>query len=263
MRKFLFAVMALCIVFLTSGCIKCTYNIELDNKDNITITQTSAINTTILKSFDENAAETIEKNIEKEKDKIQEDGSKVEIYKEGDFTGAVKTKSLKVKDFKLAELPEGFIPAEDLKGITVEKGFFRTTYLIDVKFDSQQAQNNFQGKNQNILNNNEINKESEETDFQGSQEFGNAIGAMIQNSNLAPVFELTIKLPGKAKEHNATEVISKKEYKWNLASQDPVRITIKYVKVSWIKILFALLCFISIIIFGIKVAKSNSGLSGW
>jgi len=257
-------IMAFCLV--TSGCIKRSYEFEIDKKDNISITQIEAFKTAMLKSFGEYAEESIVNQMDENKGKLEEKGYKVENYKDEEFTGLKINKKFSAEAMTKSDLPDGFTSVNDVP-LQVKKGFIKNIYTLDVKFDFNEIANkekdNFSGgnsknheptvvstsktmdSNYNVTEKTTYNDGTTSTAKYNQKEaddFGKSLGTMFSAINkLNPVLDLTVKIPYKAKTHNATKVISDLEYRWDLTSDKGVEIKITYEKTNWLNIAIAIL----------------------
>ena len=58
-------ILSCALALFTTGCIKNSYNIEIDKKDNITVSEIGAINANLIKSINPNATADIKINWKK------------------------------------------------------------------------------------------------------------------------------------------------------------------------------------------------------
>ena len=296
--KKIFVILSCMLAFFTTGCMKYSYNIEIDNKDNISVSEIGAINMNFIKSFNPNAAAQMKSKLEEDKKEAEKDGFKAEVYDDGTYVGIKRMKDYKISLYEIKDLPKGFTTTQ-ANPIVTDKKLFKTIYTINLNYDINNAGddnndfsgmqtpqsnntfnegNNFTNNMQNVQNidgmpnsvpmseeDRVISQEkttdpttgmtTETTKYasgatssatynqQETQNFNNAMESMMSsNPNMAPVADLTIKLPKKAKEHNANEETQNFEYKWNLVSKEPITIKLVYEKANGLNI-FLTICF--------------------
>ena len=122
-----FLILACTLALFTTGCVKYSYNIEIDNKDNISVSETEAINAKLIKSFSPNADVEMKKKLEEKKPELEKDGYTVESYDDGTFIGLKRTKNYEISSYDSSNLPKGFL-ATGKAPIEKDKKFFKTTY---------------------------------------------------------------------------------------------------------------------------------------
>lgn len=284
------------ILLCTTGCMKYSYNIEIDNKDNIKIAEIEAINLSVMESFGDEVTDEMEKSFEKSKKEYENAGYSVENYKDDIYTGLKRTKEYTLSAYHINNLPDGFVSKNE-EPVLIKKGFFKNTYSIDLKYDMSRASQK-QAKYANEFSDTEEDDSYDDNDTNriisrekttdpvtgmvtenityengakatstynknSMENFGNAMGKMFSSApGVAPVADLTIKIPCKAKEHNAKEVISDNVYKWNLISQTPVEIYITYEKINWLNII--LISFFTILMITLFILyRKNMNSSSW
>ena len=281
MKKFIFAGVLLSLIFCTSGCVKTSYNIEVDKKNNITVSETDSYNQKLFKSMakDQKAIADlaeIEKQLEKDKEDLKSQGFKVTDYENDGFVGLTASKEYPKNSLKESDLPVGFIPA-DKSPLTVDKGFFKTYYSIRLVYNPEKVINEnaknylpsekLSNKNDTpseISETSEVNEtETNENDYaeetmpsqpdNGYKEFlDNLFDA---SPDLKPSVDLTIKIPYKATKNNATKVISEYEYYWKLKDKELNSINISYEKYNYGNIVLLIILLIVSIFAGINYKK--------
>ena len=257
--KKIFILSVFLLLVCTTGCMKYSYNIEIDNKDNINVSEIEAINMNVIETFGGEAAGEIEKSFDENKEEYEKEGYKVEKYKDDKFSGLKHSKQYTVTTYSTYNLPEGFA-AKNKQPITVENGIFKNTYTIDLSYDmkktaKKQSQNSLcSGCNANS----DFDDDDDSQDMDNLDKMTKMFGS---ESGMMPVIDLTIKIPSKAIENNAKEVTAENEYKWNLMSNKPVDIHIKYEKTNWLSII--LISVFAILIIAIVVAYKNMSSSKW
>jgi len=288
------------IMLCTTGCVKYSYNIEIDDKDNILVSEIDAVNLNFIKSLDPNAPRQIQKDLDKDKHDLEKNGYIVENYSDETYTGLKRLKKYILPMYSTEDLPDGFSTTQ-VRPILKKKEFLKNTYIVALKYDINKISNKNMGNtlpktnsyNSNYSDSMYINghkdkvvsktkhtdpitgKVTETVKYQSGatssstynprefEQFSNSMGNMLNSApGMAPVADLTIKIPKEAKEHNANEVTKNHEYKWNLASDKPVEINLKYVKTNWFNIIIVLFSII-FSLFVIIAFKKNIDSSSW
>ena len=293
MKRFVLTAALVSLVFCTSGCVKTSYNIEIDKKNNITISETDAYNQKLFKDFAkygqsvENLAD-IDDNIENDKESLLAEGYDVTDYVEDDFKGLVIKKEYPKNSLEESNLPEGFTSAKS-KPLTIEKGFLKTRYHLGMTYDVSKAAENSNNRASltglseiynmendrnvsNVDNNTDMtinendsaeggddettaSESSTSSDTSGSRA-NNMINAVVESMpEFAPSMDLTVKVPYKATKCNATKVISDTEYFWQLSPEGQNDISVDYEKYNYGNIIMAGILLIAFIFFGIYYKK--------
>ena len=270
MKRFILLTVSVITMFLTTGCIKCSYNFEIDKNGNLMITETSAINDKMLKTVipDEN---DLKRQLYDARKDLEKDGFKVENYRESNYTGLKRSKIYDIKTFKQEKLPAGF-GSKKLNPFEIKEGFLKNTLDIQLSYNYKKAQENME-KVSNLTNINNFNsiEETSDTDIlQQDKTIDNETeditedtsSSMLEdNPEMKPSADLTIKIPYKTIKHNATRIINDNEYQWELATQGDVNITLKAEKINWSNIigtLFVLVALIVGLIFWNKYKETTS-----
>ena len=283
MKRFLLAAALISVVFCTSGCIKTSYNIEIDKKNNITVSETDAYNQELFQALakDSKSAKDladIDNSIESDKESLKAEGYDVTDYEENGFKGLVIKKTYPKNSLKDTDLPIGFTSAKT-NPLVVEKGFLKTYYHLNMVYDvNEAAQNNKNMASLSVLSNNVGNQTSSEddnnentyTDESNDSEsassstdtssnasvFNNIIKALTDTvPELTPSMDLTIKIPYKATQTNATKVLSDTDYFWQLDPKEKNRIYINYERYNYGNIIMVIFVLIASILFGIYYKK--------
>lgn len=277
MNKILLTGVLLAVMFGTSGCVKYEYNITIDDNENISFSEIQAVDTSAFGSAAADMESSIQKQIKEKSSEYEAEGYTVTPYSEDSYKGISLLKDSTVDELKISDLPSGFEVDEGDSVVNAEHGLFSSKYSINLTFDGSKMNNNDQmsrSHNQtDFMNNNnqanesnivsrekvvdEVTGDVTETIYykdggyskstynpKNLEAMGNALG-----NALAPKFTLTIKIPQQAKENNADTVLSNNTYQWNLASQEPVKIILKYEKRHLFAIISLPLILIFIVIF--------------
>ena len=298
MKRFILAAALISLIFCTSGCVKTSYNIKIDKKNNITISETEAYNQKLFKSFAQDSQSrkdlaAIDKSMEADKENLKAEGYDVVDYDKDGFKGLTIKKDYPKNSLKASDLPKGFSSVKE-SPITIEKGFLKTQYHISVEYDANKAMsentNNslvsglsktsgMTNKNQQAASDSEDNKdaaavENNESSVPAannvsskSSNAGNAFNDMMSSlmdtaPELAPSIDLTITIPYKATKSNATKAISDTEYFWQLKPGEKNSIYVDYEKYNYVNIIVAIL-FAIIFIFSGLYYKKFMNTSSW
>ena len=246
-KKILMLVFAIMFAIFASGCVKYSTRIEIDKNDKLVLSQKILIDKkTIQESgyeFDiEKLSEQLGDYIIKNRQKQYEtNGYQLNDYEDSNFTGESFTKKHRKAEYlNVEELPDGFmLPNDAKKPIDIKRGPFGAKYKIDLKYDPKKA------------------KQLNENIYTAAKSEANIVGVdeeQIKNMSQNAVAELTIKIPKKAKKHNATSVNeATHEYYWNLgnpADEDKLgsnEIILEYQKTNFLSLIFVLLLIIGTI----------------
>ncbi len=276
----LFGIMIFAIT--TSGCVKYSTSMEITKKDEAIIKQDFGVHIQLLQTIDpdlnlENAKDFWKSKENKtEIESLQKKGYTVKDYKNGEYVG----KSV-YKNFKRAmyisptDLPTGIaVPAGVNSPIKIKKGVFGSSYAVNLKIDPdklnkrkddidkaeaerQKAEDEMMGfSDEEIV---EENEQQEQPEQQEEQPQPSAIDTFVEQSGLQPEVEFSIKIPKKAKKHNATKVDKKKHiYTWVFTPQDikngkSMEINIEWGGINLLSIIFLIL----IIGYTINVVNKN------
>ncbi|MCQ2754180.1 MAG: hypothetical protein MJ231_03930 [bacterium] len=294
MKRFIFLTVAVMTMFLTTGCIKCSYNFEIDKKGNVTIAEVNAINSQMFKAF--NADESsLNKQFDTAKKDLEKEGYKVENYNEGNFIGLKRSKNYSATSFNMTKLPAGF-SAKSLNPFEIKESFLKNTLNIKLSYNYKKAQENMEkegntdntddssfnetSNDPNIISTNktvdeETGEVTEITEYRDGStattrynqntmnNFGNALSSMFEaNPEMKPSAELVIKIPYKSTENNATKVLSDNEYQWDLTLQENVDIVLKAEKINWNNILGALFVIVAVIA-GLLIWNKYKETTSW
>lgn len=286
------------ITFLCTGCVKYSYNIEIDKNDKVTISETEAMNLSMLKSFDANIEDKIQEEVEKTSEEYKQKGYEVKSYSDDVYNGLTIIKKDIDFDKTIQSLPKNFVSDESNKNVfSKEKKFLKNVYKIHLYSNINAAfENNPEGSflngtpqeqveetSESMDGNKIVSKEKivdeatgdviEKTVYENGAvmtsrynpkeqaQFTDAMGSMVENTpGMMPVAELTIKVPKKPKKHNATKVLSDTEYQWNLVSEkQPVEIVIEYEKYEFATFAMVLSLVLLFLVLAIIFNKTKDG----
>ena len=256
----------ICFCFLvmmsTCGCVKISYDMNISNYGKIKLSQTQALNVSKTSGIGKMWNESFEQNFKKEQEKFAQKGFVVSKYKDDKYIGITLIKNYTLDTFQNADLPPGILSKNKVPVSAAKQGNFSTVYSIDWVFDpeivnSEDAANpdkkiiskvestdyygnpvvtttTLDGEKQvkttypdgrvRIEGSNKYNSYS----FDYNQKEMNDFGEIIKNSAVMPEAELNIKIPVKAKSHNAEIVSAGNVYKWNINKAEPVPIKLEY-----------------------------------
>lgn len=285
MKKNLMFFLICFVLTVCTGCTKVSYDIEIDGKDRVNISETQAINLSFLKSFDANIEQKLKDGFQESAAEFRKEGYNVSEYKDNTYVGITRSKEgIRFED-SLNAMPEAFQKNKS-NVFEVSKGFFKRSYKIHLIVDFQDVMAGMSGDSgmtagnmqtgaggnepQVVSSTKEVDAVTGEVvetktytdgtvaeiryDPKTTQQLGNALGEM---PGVMPVADLTIKIPVKAVRHNAAKVAGDNEYQWNLAQEEPVEIVLEYEKGNFpLGILISLLV-IGFLIFCIKGLSSS------
>jgi len=298
MKRFFLVGALISLIFCTSGCVKTSYNIEIDKKNNIILSETDSYNQNMLKSLakDQKALadlDGINNKLEKDKENLKTKGYTVTDYENNGFVGLTASKKYPKNSLKESDLPIGFI-SFGKSPLLVEKGFFKTSYTINLKYDpdtviKENSKNYLPSDTpvyQNVSSNNDMsqtdetaeNPQTEEDNEQltAADDYENTaqspqvneisnpfIDALFKSSpDLKPSIDLTIKIPYKAVKNNATKIINENEYFWELKDRELTDINITYEKYNYGNIITMILLLLFLAFAGIYYKKTLN-TSSW
>ena len=268
-KLFLMTLVSIVSVFCT-GCVKFSYDIQIDDKDKVTISELKQV------KFPPLSSETFQRDLKKDLgpivSKYIDAGYEVDLTfadKDGNSGFVIKRKGLSFLDAS-ENMPKGF-KNNDKNSFVVKRGLLKRFYKLHLVYTLEDAVNEAATEAQNlklasrafIKYKDVLNKFAMSTTKTIDPVSGNVLvttkyagGNVVlsQYDSLAasggfqeqasPQAELTIKIPVKATKHNASKVISDTEYKWILLDESqPVEIIIEYEKYdfSTIAMIFSIL----------------------
>ena len=268
MKKLLLVVTALFLTVFCTGCVKYSYNIEIDKHNKISISQTEAMNLTFFKQYDPKFEDQLEEYYSQLKEEFEKQGYDVTDYSDETYSGF--TLSKKNIDFEKAAdvlAKSGFLKDAEDEGLTIERKGFSKIYKIHLYYNPQEiahqlGNNNssfssdisgFSSDDSSYDDDRKIVSQTKQTDpvtgnvteitkyDDGStvtsiynpleqEKFEQALGQTFASMpGIKPVIDLTIKIPKKATKNNATKVISDTEYYWDLPiGKQPAEIILEY-----------------------------------
>lgn len=249
---------------------KFSYDIQIDDKDKVTISELKQV------KFPPLSSETFQRDLKKDLgpivSKYIDAGYEVDLTfadKDGNSGFVIKRKGLSFLDAS-ENMPKGF-KNNDKNSFVVKRGLLKRFYKLHLVYTLEDAVNEAATEAQNlklasrafIKYKDVLNKIAMSTTKTIDPVSGNVLvttkyagGNVVlsQYDSLAasggfqeqasPQAELTIKIPVKATKHNASKVISDTEYKWILLDESqPVEIIIEYEKYdfSTIAMIFSIL----------------------
>ena len=295
MKKVFLSILICFTIFCCSGCVKYSYDIEINNKDEIAWSQIQAFNINVFKSLDSNFESKWDQMYNEISTEYKNEGFNVEQYQDETFAGfKIAKNNIKLGNFK-DNLPAGF-QSKQAERVIVEKGFVKTTYKLDLIYNADEAMNKAPGgtfstesggeKTETYASNNNepdiISKETitdpatgdviEKTVYSNGSTstsrynpkalsaFSNSIESAVNSMpGMQPVMDLTIKIPVKASKTNAAKIINDKEYQWSLVSEEPVEIVLEYSRYDFssVGIIASFAAVLALIAFWVKKSKED------
>ena len=229
--------------------------------------------------------ESYESQKEETKKEMEDEGYTVTDYDDGKYKGLTRSKKYTVNNFGYKSLPQGF-STENRPVVKTQELFARKVYSIDMSYDFSEAAKSLSDKGHGsqdfdepkiVSENKYIDEETGEEVTETVYENGststvrmtpgssNYMSGMDMESlsdeekavfeAILPVSELVIKIPAKAKSHNATEVLENNAYKWKLAIDKPTKIEIEYQVVDF-SILGIILSMVALLLLVVVAHKS-------
>ncbi len=205
MKKILFAGLIMIASVVCTGCVKVSYDIDINAKDKVTITESKAIKTELLNTqatdFEKKFAECFEGIAQNYRAK----GYEVKEYNDFDYKGlSIIKKNVEFTNV-VSAMPDGFDISNKNNYFRREVGLIYTKYKICL-----------------VPNKNKMMK----------VQSGNIPANLYKSSTEKPVLEFSIKIPNKALKHNADMVINDRIYKWDLTNKEEPVIFIEYKKLD-------------------------------
>ncbi len=301
MKKFLLLCLLCFSVFVCTGCVKVSYDIEINKNDKVLVSETQAFNFSMFESFDPNIKQKFKEDIDKAKSEFESKGYKTSLYEDETYSGLTISKDNIDFESVSSNLPKG-LKNNNKDAFTVEKGFLKDVYKIHLVCNLEDIMSSVSSDDESkaALSQNSSTPESEleegvvsktkttdpetgmvteVTEYEngsravvsynsgGMQQLGNTVGAM---PGVTPVADLTIKIPYPAIKNNASKVISPTEYQWNLVNEDKkVEVILEYEKSKVVSvmlyavpILFILLLIILFLVFSNKNGNTPKSKKG-
>lgn len=232
MKKALLIGLIMAASVFCTGCVKVSYDIDINNKDQVTITETKAIKNELLNTnnpdFEKNFAESLEDSAQQYRNK----GYEVQEFRDKDYRGLSIIKKDVGFTNVISAMPDGFDKENKNNYFKREVGLIYTTYKICILPELQNALR--------------------------LQTGGSSSQGLYKTSEDSPYADLTIKIPYKATKHNADMVINDKVYKWDLTKKDqPVIVLLEYKKLD-LSIVAGIFSLILIIGGALYVAQKNN-----
>lgn len=232
MKKALLIGLIMAASVFCTGCVKVSYDIDINNKDQVTITETKAIKNELLNTnnpdFEKNFAASFEDSAQQYRAK----GYEVKEFRDEDYRGLSIIKKDVGFTNVISAMPDGFDKENKNNYFKREVGLIHTTYKICMLPELNKAMR--------------------------LQSGGNSSQGLYKASEGSPYADLTIKIPYKATKHNADMVFNDKVYKWDLTKKDqPVIVLLEYKKLD-LSIVAGILSLILIIGGALYVAQKNN-----
>jgi len=261
----------LCLMtFTLTGCKKFTYNFELDDKGNLTVYETEAINVAALESIP-GAVNGFQESIAEVSNELKSSGYEVKDYDDGIHKGLTKFKKSKnITEYKNKDLPAGFTALQAMP-VVMDKAFMKNKYTIKWSYElakALEASGNSEANYSDAPIPTQAFPESSNPSLDSETSFDAPENEVIKDSfakTLAPIAELTIALPQKARSTNAKSFIvdgKKHTYKWDLSSmENPTNIELVYEKVDYsgtIMVMSFIFLLIGLVVVMIKMKDESS-----
>lgn len=208
MKKILFAGLIMLSSILFTGCIKISYDIDINSKNELTVTETKAMKKELLNTESPNFEQRYADSFKGAAQNYKSKGYEVKEFEDDNYRGLSIIK--RNTDFTngLSALPDGFKKENPNNYFKRKVGLIFTTYTICLVPDLNNALSI------------QTTGESPSTE-------------LYKPSKEAPISDLTIRLPQKAYRHNADKVINDRIYQWDLTPKgEPIFVLIEYKKLD-------------------------------
>lgn len=285
MKKILLMTIVCFVTLFCTGCVQESYNIEINNKDQISLSETRSIQYKPLESS--NFREAIENDFQKYIQKYKTYGYDINTeFKENGFS-TVTLKKDNISSIEASKiLPKGF-EIKDENWFKIKHTLIKDYYKIHLTYNLKNAINvaNFDFENFKKSSNafNQY-KEALAQVVVSKTITSNVNGAYIlteyANGNrimepynekealinpLTPKAEITIKIPVKASTTNATKIINNTTYQWIATEEQPsIDILLNYSRwdFSNLAIVISLIIVVSSALMVAKRARSGGPVKG-
>ena len=253
MKKVFLTSLILGLTFICTGCVKFDYKIEINDKDEISISESRGAVFEEFKSPDFKNALKSDPEMEKVLEQYKYKGYKITDFSKDDYSALVFSKDkLRFQDVK-ESLPRGF--SED-SSIEKNSGLIKKTYKIHLLYNLPEAVRINTGEYATFLHTSKTlesvsDKIQEPIISISTREIPNSKKVLvtkqyasgralistltrdeydeIMSSYLFPEAVLTIKIPGKVTKNNADNVVNDHEYQWYLTKDEqPIEIILDY-----------------------------------
>lgn len=205
MKKVLFAGLIMIASLVCTGCVKVSYDIDINAKDKVTITESKAIKTELLNTQTTDFEKKFAEGLESIAQNYRAKGYEVKEYNDFDYRGL----SIIKKDVEftngVSAMPDGFDITNKNNYFKRKVGLIYTKYMICLVPDKNSMM---------------------------KVQSGNIPANLYKSSTEKPVLEFSIKIPNKALKHNADMVINDRIYKWDLTNKEEPVIFIEYKKLD-------------------------------
>lgn len=250
MKKIFLAAIVCVTAFFCTGCVQFSYDIEVNNKDRVSLTETRTVQYRPMQA--QGFRDIAKKDFQKIIDNYTKSGYnvKTEFSEDGNTTLTVKRDDLWSNDAAKI-MPKGF-EANPHNWLSIRRTLVKKYYKIHLTYKLADAVNAINTDGYKFKNSSEAFKiykdalgkvvisKTKFTDKSGhtfvTTEYANGnkiLSGDIPDEELivpsTPTAELTIKIPVKATSNNATKVINDKTYLWTFSdSEQPAEIMLEY-----------------------------------
>lgn len=270
MKKVLLMFCAAILMITTSACTKNEYTITIDKNNSVTIDEVAAINLDGFISLagsmgDDNMVSEIKNELESQMEEtaaeLKSNGYSVEKYDKDGYFGIAK--NITYDNFETTKLPDGFTYKGD-SFINVSNSLYKKNYKIDLVFNpklyAESASNSSSQINTRKLNSMAATEPLPLMD----SEVSDSNQRLAENLGIKPILSLTLKLPAKAKNTNATtKNDADRVYTWQLDLERDTRISIEYEQINTSNIIILFLAFFLLIGVAIYLHNKNEVPTGF
>ncbi|MBQ8847549.1 MAG: hypothetical protein IJ003_01240 [Candidatus Gastranaerophilales bacterium] len=248
------------LLIFTSGCGKYAYNIEIDSNNNITFEESFGLDNKLFKMINPFFDEVYSKDINNLLKEAMSQNYTTSAFEEDSYKGLKKNKKETIETLNNSILPAGF-NSEQRAPIAIKRSCIKIKYVVSMKFDLNQMiaiQEHLYTRYKIKDNDKELlkGKLTPKTEENNQEEVSENPEKLIENL-LTPDMKFKLKVPIKAKKHNAHEVLNDYEYVWNINTKEPVSIELVYEEWNIPGLIFTFITFILILIISIISLKNK------
>lgn len=220
MKKIFILTLIIFISFVTTGCVQNEYDVEITKKDTVNISQTKAIQKDFLSLLGTFGKDNFQTELDRSLKELNKQGYITETIDNDILLGYKATKqNLPLNKFSPKDINPAFSTRAQ-KPVTIDNYFLKKVYTINIRYNTADETYGMSTDSpyKNLYKENNV------------RPFIDAVQERLKNPY--PKSKITIKIPYKVTEHNATNVISPYIYEWELYNYEglPVGIQIKYEK---------------------------------
>ncbi len=285
MKKIFLTTLVCLTAFFCTGCVQENYDIEINNKDLVSLTYTKNLQYRPMQS--PKFRESIQKDLQKNIQQYEDSGFEVKTELEENGNCFITLKKANLSPIKTAKiLPKGF-NTNGGNWLEIKKTLIKKHYKIHLTYNLKDALNSENTELFNFKNSSEAFKlyqnaleqivvsRTKQKDSLGfdyiSTEYASGNKIMEKYDEDAkliipqsPKAEITIKIPTKSTSNNATNVVNNTTYQWIITEEQPVEILLDYERwdFSPLAMVISILVVVGGALFVAKKAYSKEPVNG-